>query len=310
MKLIFKEFLKLQKYRFSKLQLLSNNGSYTSILPVLWMILFFILPILLIFKTSFTESIYSIPPLSSICSWTSNHFLILRINFDNYIHLVKDSYYLSAFINSMCLTLLSTAICFVLGFVMAYGICQTRNRTRSVLMSMLSLLIWTATLIRIYAWINLLSNQGLINKMLSYIGVSTIKFIGSYYTVCLGLVFCYLPYMIFPIYSILEKLDKAYIEAAYDLGCNPIKTFLKVTLPLCRSGIVTGCIMVFSTSIGEFVIPELLGGPDTLMFGRILWMEFFNNLNWPMTCALSIVMMAFIITPIYVFQKKHGFGIS
>ena len=191
---------------------------------------------------------------------------------------------------------------------MAYGICKTSERTKTVLLLLLSLSFWTSTLIRVYAWINMLSNQGVLNSLLIKIGIinTPIQFLGNYCMVCIGLVFCYLPYMIYPIYSVLEKFDKSYIEAAYDLGCHPTSAFWKITLPLCKEGITTGSILVFSTTVGEFVIPELLGGSDTLMFGRMLWMEFYNNLNWPMTCAIAIVMMAFIITPIFVIQKKYG----
>lgn len=164
---------------------------------------------------------------------------------------------------------------------------------------------WTATLIRVYALINLLGSQGVLNSLLGFFEISPIKFLGNYVTVCFGLVFCYLPYMILPIYSILEKHDKSCIEAAYDLGCTPFRTLWQVTIPLCKGGIVTGCILVFATTIGEFSIPELLGSSDTLMFGRILWTEFFNNLDWAMSCAMSIVMMVFIITPIYIIQKRY-----
>ncbi len=283
-----------------------SNGFYISIVPNIWMILVFIIPIFLIFKISFTEPIMAVPPLGKLCTWTNEQILNIKLNVANYIRILKDNYYISTFANSVCITTLTTFICLIFGFPMAYAICQTKPRTQSVLMSLLSLSIWTATLIRIYALINLLGSKGILNSFLEYIGIQPVKFLGNYVAICLGLVFCYLPYMIFPIYSILEKYDKSYVEAAHDLGCTPFKTLWKVTIPLCKGGIITGCILVFATTIGEFSIPELLGSSDTLMFGRILWTEFFNNLDWPMTCAISIIMMIFIIAPIYVIQKKYG----
>lgn len=283
-----------------------SNGFYVSIIPNLWLITAFIIPISLVFKISFTEPVMSIPPLGELCSWTGNQILNIKLNIANYIRMVKEHYYISAFVNSVCITTLTTLLCLIFGFPMAYAICKTKPRTQAVLISLLSLSIWTATLIRIYALINLLGSKGVLNSLLTHMGMQPVKFLGSYTTVCLGLVFCYLPYMIFPIYSILEKYDKSCVEAAYDLGCSPLKTLWKVTIPLCRGGIITGCILVFATTVGEFSIPELLGSSDTLMFGRILWTEFFNNLDWPMTCAISIVMMAFIILPMYFIQKKYG----
>ena len=278
----------------------------SSIIPSIWIIIFLIIPIIIVFKTSFCESIFGIPPISTICRWLDGHLLNIKINFENYFRIIKDSYYLLSFINTAIITTIVTFTCFIFGFLMAYAICKTSDKTKSILMSMVSVSLWTATLIRIYAWINLLGTNGVINNFLSNFCIGPIKFLGHYSTVCVGLVFCYLPYMILPLYSVLEKFDKSYIEAAYDLGCSPIRTFWSVTLPVCKNGIITGCIIVFSIAIGAFVVPELLGSSDVLLFGRILWMEFFNNLDWPMACALSIVLMIFIIIPIYVMQKKYG----
>ena len=287
-----------------------SNSFYVSMIPNIWIILIFIIPIFLVFKISFTEPIMAIPPLGKLCSWTSEQILNIKLNLTNYVRILKEYYYISAFINSIGITSITTFLCLIIGFPMAYAICKTKPRTQSVLMSLLSLSIWTATLIRVYALINLLASKGILNSLLGYLGIQPIKFLGNYVAICLGLVFCYLPYMIFPIYSVLEKYDKSCVEAAHDLGCTPLKTLWKVTIPLCRGGIITGCILVFATTIGEFSIPELLGSSNTLMFGRILWTEFFNNLDWPMTCAISIVMMVFIITPIYIIQKRYGESIN
>lgn len=279
---------------------------YMGISPILWSLLFFICPLLIVFKISFSEAVFGLPPFSEIFSWTGEHVLQISMNLHNYITLITDSYYVNAFFNSLMLSLASTFLCFILGFMMAYGIYKSQNKTKTILILLVSLSFWTSFLIRIYSWINLFSTHGFVNSMLMNAGIidSPIQFIGNYYAVCLGMVFCYLPFMIFPVYSVLEKFDKSYIEASYDLGCPPAKTFWLVTIPLSKYGIAAGCILVFATSIGEFVIPELLGGADTITFGRVLWAEFFSNLDWPMACALSIIMMTFIMLPLFVFKKK------
>ncbi len=287
-----------------------NNGFYVSAIPNIWIVIFFVAPILLIFKISFTEPIVSIPPIGKMCSYIGDYTVNIKINLANYVRILKENCYLTAFTNSVMITTVTTLICLLLGFPIAYGINQTKPHTQSALISLLSLSMWTATLIRVYALINLFSSNGALNSLLSFFGLQPVKFLGNYFAVCLGLVFCYLPYMVLPIYSILAKNDKSCVEAAYDLGCTPLKTIWKITIPLCRGGIITGCILVFSMTIGEFSIPELLGSSDTLMFGRILWTEFFSNLDWAMTCAISIVMMAFIIIPIYIVQKRYGGSFS
>jgi putrescine transport system permease protein len=189
---------------------------------------------------------------------------------------------------------------------MAYGIHKIEGNLKNIMLLLVSLSFWTSFLLRIYSWMSLLSVNGALNTFLLKMGIISepIQFIGTYYTVCLGLVFCYIPFMIFPIYAILEKVDKSYIEAAYDLGYSPTKAFWTVTIPLTKGGITTGAILVFSASIGEFVIPELLGGAETITFGRVMWNEFFSNLDWTMACALSIGMMFFIILPIYILRRK------
>ena len=279
---------------------------HMAIFPMVWMLLFFICPLFVIFKISFSEAVFGMPPFTELFSWASEHFLQIKLNLQNYITLAQDSYYISAFFNSIVLALVSTILCFIFGFTMAYGIYNVKDTAKTVLLLLISLSFWTSFLIRIYSWMNLFSMHGFINSMLIKIGIldSPIQFVGNYYAVCFGMIFCYLPFMIFPIYAVLEKFDKTYLEAAYDLGCTPTKTFWLITIPLSKYGIIAGCILVFATSIGEFVIPELLGGADTITFGRVLWTEFFTNLDWPMACAMSIVLMVFIILPVFVFHKK------
>ena len=276
------------------------------IAPILWMVVFFVFPLLIVFKTSFAESIFGIPPFTEILNTTKDYVLDIKLNFKNYVSIFSDSYYVKGFINSVCLSAVATILCFLIGFPMAYGIHSVNSRFKTILLLLVSLSFWTPFLIRIYSWMSLLSVNGIINSVLMKLGVisSPIQFIGTYYIVCLGLVFCYLPFMIFPIYAVLEKVDKSYLEVAYDLGCRPIKTFWVITIPLVKPGIATGAILVFSASIGEFVVPELLGSAETITFGRVLWTEFFSNLDWTMACALAVIMMCFITLPIFIFQKR------
>ncbi|MBQ2174198.1 MAG: ABC transporter permease subunit [Alphaproteobacteria bacterium] len=283
-----------------------DSKFWMGIIPTAWIIFFFIFPLFIVFKISFSESIFAIPPFTEICSFTKEHILEIKLNFKNYISIFRDSYYLSAFTNSLYLSIVTTILCFFVGFPMAYGIHRVSDRLKTVLLLLVSLSFWTSFLVRIYSWMSLLSVNGAINSILLKLGLisAPIQFIGTYYAVCLGMIFCYLPFMIFPVYAVLEKVDKSYIEVAYDLGCRPTKTFWTVTIPLSSSGIITGSVLVFSASIGEFVIPELLGGADAVTFGRVLWTEFFSNLDWTMACSLSIGMMLFIILPIFIFQKR------
>ena len=306
LKIIQSGFFEENKKRLLGIYRNTESKFWMGIIPMIWVLLFFIAPLFIILKLSFSEAVFGMPPFSEVFSWTGKYVLEIKLNLKNYAIMLHDSYYVTAFLNSILLSITATVICFLIGFPMAYGIHNARENLKSILLLLISLSFWTSFLIRIYSWMNLLSINGILNSMLIKIGIIDypIQFLGTYYTVCLGLVFCYLPFMIFPIYAVLEKVDKSYIESAYDLGCHPTKAFWTITIPLSKPGILTGAILVFATSTGEFVIPELLGGADTITFGRVLWNEFFTNLDWPMACALSISMMFFVILPVFIFQKK------
>ena len=277
------------------------------LIPILWIITFFVAPLLIIFKISFSDAVFRMPPFTEVFSMTKSYLLEIKLNFKNYITVFQDSYYVTAFLNSVFLSTISTVICFFVGFPMAYGIHNAHENVKSILLLLISLSFWTSLLIRIYSWMNLLSVNGIINSLLIKFGFisSPIQFIGTYYAVCIGLIFCYLPFMIFPIYAVLEKIDKSFIESAYDLGCHPAKAFWTITVPMAKPGIIAGSIMVFAATSGEFVIPELLGGSEAITFGRVLWNEFFTNLDWPMACALSVTMMCCIILPIFIVQREN-----
>lgn len=275
-------------------------------LPLFWMMIFFLIPMLIILKISFSETLFAMPPFSKVFTWIGKYLIEIKINFKNYITFAEDPYYISAFINSIILSLSSTVICLLLGFPMAYAIHNANQNVKPILLLLVSLPFWTSFLIRVYAWMNLLSIHGIVNTFLLKWEIinAPIQFIGNYYMVCLGLVFCYLPFMIFPVYAVLEKVGKSYIESAFDLGSSRMNAFWKITVPLTRAGIFSGSILVFATTIGEFIIPELLGGSRVITFGRVLWNEFFTNLDWPMACTISIIMMSLIILPIFTLQKK------
>lgn len=283
-----------------------DSKLWMGLLPIIWNILFFVAPLLIILKISFSESVFEMPPFAEVFSMSKNYLLEIKLNLKNYIAMFQSSYYVTAFLNSIFLSATSTILCFLIGFPMAYGIYNARDDLKPFLLLLLSLSFWTSLLIRIYSWMNFLSVNGFVNTILMKFGIidAPIQFIGTYYAVCIGLVFCYLPFMIFPIYAALEKVDKSYIESAYDLGCHPTKTFWTITIPLSKQGISAGAILVFAATSGEFVIPEILGGPEAITFGRVLWNEFFTNLDWPMACALSLTMMFAIILPIFIFQKR------
>jgi putrescine transport system permease protein len=275
--------------------------------PYLWLLIFFFLPFILILKISFSSAHIGLPPYTAISGWNDQNILSVILNMGNYVSLFEDSFYVSAFLSSILIACSSTLCSLMLGYLMAYGISRASHKWRTILLLLVVLPFWTSFLVRVYAWMSLLSTRGLVNTFLLKIGFiqAPLLLLDTPLTVCLGIVYCYLPFMILPIYAALEKIDTSYLEAAFDLGSTPWRAFWRITVPLSSGGIVAGCVLVFIPSIGEFVIPEILGGPDTLMIGRALWWEFFNNRDWPLACALAVSMVLFFVVPIMVFQRRH-----
>ncbi len=304
-------FFKINKKRLSDIYARATNTNFLlGFVTILWMVIFLIVPLIIVLRTSFAESSFGTPPYTEISRWTKEHFIQICLNLHNYFVLFRDTYYKTAFFNSIALSTIATMLCLIIGYMMAYAIANLKEKQKTIFIILISLSFWTSFLIRIYSWMNLLSSHGLINTILLKFGIisSPIQFLGNYYAICLGTVFCYLPFMIFPIYAVMEKVDKSCIEAASDLGANPFKAFWMITIPLTKYGIITGCTLVFTTTIGEFIVPELLGGPDSITVGRVMWIEFFNNIDWPMACALSVVLTLFIILPIFTLQKRTSAG--
>ena len=275
--------------------------------PFLWLCLFFLLPFFLVMKISFSEAALAIPPYSEIYTYAEQKFQLF-LNVGNYLLLTDDELYISAYLGSLKVALFSTLMCLVLGFPMAYAITKANKETQNVLMLLIMMPTWTAILIRVYAWMGILSNNGLLNGFLMSMGFidEPLQILNTNLAVYIGVVYSYLPFMILPLYANLVKHDQSLLEAASDLGSSTFNSFWKITIPLSKNGIIAGCMLVFIPVVGEFVIPELLGGPETLMIGKVLWQEFFNNRDWPVASALAVVMLAILIVPIILFNRSQA----
>ena len=228
----------------------------------------------------------------------------VKFNWDNYDYLFSDALYFKAAKNAVFTAFISTVICLLIGFPMAYGIARSPTAWRGTLLMLIILPFWTSFLIRVYAWIGILKNNGIINNILIWLGVinDPLSMMNTNFAVFIGIVYSYLPFMILPLYSTLEKMDLSLLEAAQDLGCRPWKAFLQITVPLALPGVIAGSMLVFIPAVGEYVIPELLGGPDSLMIGRVLSNEFFSNRDWPVASAVAIAILVLLVIPIVVFQ--------
>lgn len=283
-----------------------NKRFLTISVPYAWLTLFFLLPFLVIIKISLAESCVRLPPFSDFMHVSDEWVLSVFLNLKNYIMIFTDTFYVEALITSVNVACFATLGTLVVGYMMAYGIYRAPKNYQTLLLMLVMLPFWTSFLIRVYAMMNIMSNQGPLNDFLLFIGViqSPIEFLGNAYAVCLGIIYCYLPFMILPIYSALEKIDQNCIEAAFDLGATPWDAFWRVTIPLSMNGIIAGSILVFIPAIGEFVIPELLGGANTVTIGRTLWWDFFNNRDWPFACALAVIMVILFVIPIMYFQRQ------
>jgi putrescine transport system permease protein len=266
-------------------------------LPFLWLGIFFLLPCLLVLAISLgTYAPDSVPPVE------------LGLSFKSFALLFSDDLYLAAWLSSLRIAATSTLVALLLGYPMAYAIARAAPNRRPLLLMMVVLPFWTSFLIRIYAWMGLLADNGLIEQFLRWSGVASNPgtILGTEWAVHLGIVYAYLPFMVLPLYATLEKLDDSLLEAAADLGAKPFAAFLTVTLPLSLPGIVAGCLLVFIPAVGEFVIPDLLGGTETLMIGKVLWDEFFTNGDWPLASAVAVCLLVLLVGPIALFQRNQA----
>ena len=275
--------------------------------PLVWLTLFFLLPFALVLKISLSEAAIAIPPYGPLLEY-ADQTLHVFLNLGNYLFLLSDSLYIAAYWGSVKTAFIATVACLLIGYPMAYAMARAPARWQLLLLLLVMLPSWTSFLIRVYAWMGILSNSGLINNLLIGIGLidSPLRMMNTQFAVTIGIVYAYLPFMVLPLYAHLTRMDNSLLEAAADLGSRKINTFVKVTLPLSMGGIVAGSMLVFIPAVGEFVIPELLGGPDTLMIGKVLWEEFFLNRDWPVASALAMVMLLLLLVPIVWFHRYQS----
>ncbi len=273
--------------------------------PQFWLIIFFLIPFLIAFKISFSTAVVGLPPYAPLFEFLDDGTLQIQLHLSNYAALFDDDLYFFAYLNSLKLAGLSTLLCLLLGYPMAYGIARATPSRRGVLLMLVVMPFWTSFLIRIYAWMGILKQNGLLNNLLIWLGVidEPLEILNTPIAIYIGMTYAYLPFMILPLYATLEKLDGALLEAASDLGARPFDAFRNVTLPLSLPGIFAGCLLVFIPAVGEYVIPTLLGGPDTLMIGNVLWNEFFANRDWPQASAVAVAMLLLLVVPMTLFQR-------
>lgn len=290
----------------AKLQ--SSWQSVVSSIPFFWLLLFFLAPFFIVLKISLAESIIASPPFTKLLDWGDGGLPSLNISIDNFAYLWEDSLYIRTYINSLKIALISTILCLLIGYPMAYAIVRSQGTTRYVLLLLIILPFWTSFLLRVYAWMGLLADQGTFNSLLMYLGIieKPIRLLYSQFAVYVGIVYSYLPFMILPLYANMEKLDTSLQEAAADLGAKPFAGFLTVTLPLTAPGILAGSLLVFIPATGEFVIPDLLGGGNVLMIGRVLYSEFNANHDWPVASAVAIALVIVLVLPMMLYHRVQA----
>ncbi len=274
-------------------------------IPYAWFILLVAIPLLIVMKISLSEM--EATSVSSMISWADG-LPTLKLNFANYQFIFTDALYVKTYISSVKYALITAILCLAIGYPFAYFMARSPKHLQPMLLMLIMLPFWTSFLLRIYAWKTLLVSNGVINNILMSTGIISepLAMMNNSFSLIIGMVYSYLPFMILPLYANLSKLDLRYLEAAADLGTSPFKAFWLITVPLSKAGIIAGSMLVFIPAVGEFVIPELLGGPSTLMIGRVLWDEFFSNNDWPMAAAVAVVMILLILVPMAILNKAEA----
>lgn len=281
------------------------------LVPYLWLFALFLVPFGIVLKISLSDAAIAIPPYTPTFDISEGvaglKSLIANLDIENFTFLTEDDLYWKAYLSSMRIALISTLCTLLVGFPIAYAMSRASSEWRPTLMMLIILPFWTSFLIRVYAWIGILSSEGYLNQLLIGMGVVSepLQILNTNLAVYIGITYTYLPFMVLPIYATLEKLDESLLEAAEDLGCNRAQGFWLVTVPLSKSGVFAGCFLVFIPALGEFVIPSLLGGSKTLMIGKVLWEEFFSNRDWPVASAVAIVLLLILVIPIILFQRNE-----
>ncbi|MFN3635181.1 MAG: ABC transporter permease subunit [Rhizobium rhizophilum] len=291
----------------------SKSGSakwLVVIIPYLWMVLFFLTPFLIIVKISLSDTAIAMPPYTPVLEgFAAIGDFISQLDFENYIFLTEDSLYFNAYVSSLRIAMISTFLLLLIGYPMALAMARASVTIRPTLVMLVILPFWTSFLIRVYAWIGILKPEGLLTVLLQSLGLmdegSQVQIFRTEMAVFIGIVYSYLPFMVLPLYAALEKMDGTLLEAASDLGCPPWKAFWKITFPLSIPGVIAGSMICFIPITGEFVIPDLLGGADTLMIGKTLWTEFFGNRDWPLASAVAVLLLLILVVPIAIFQNQQ-----
>src|SRR4051794_34083327 len=275
---------------------------------MVWLIVLFLIPFIIVFKISFAEVRLAMPPYTPLLEWLNGKLVAVKLNFSNYHYLFTDALYVSSYLYSLKVAAVSTLLCLLLSYPMAHAIARSNPTTRNVLLMLIVLPFWTSFLLRVYAWIGLLKTNGVINNVLMALGIihDPLTMLQTDFAVYVGIVYSYLPFMILPLYSNLEKHDLTLIEAAADLGARPFTAFRRITLPQSLPGIIAGSLLVFIPAVGEYVIPSLLGRTDQLMIGRVLSDEFFANRDWPVASAVATAMLILLVMPIMIFQRYQN----
>ena len=274
--------------------------------PYAWLLALFLIPFAVVFKISLSDIALAIPPYTPTARdgvWN----MLSQLDFENFVFLTEDDLYWKAYVSSLQIALISTLLTLLVGYPMAYAMARAPEQWRPTLLMLVILPFWTSFLIRVYACVGILSGEGFLNQFLLWIGIidAPLTILNTNTAVYIGIVYTYLPFMILPIYSALDRLDGSLIEAAEDLGCSRLKAFWLITIPLSRNGIIAGCFLVFIPALGEFVIPSLLGGSGTLMIGKVLFEEFFSNRDWPVASAVAVILLLILIIPIVLFQRNE-----
>ena len=281
------------------------------IVPYAWLVALFLVPFLIVLKISLSDPALAIPPytptLDLAAGWAGMREFFADLDMENFTFLTTDDLYWKAYLSSLQIALISTLLTLAIGYPIAYAMARAPDHWRPTLLMLVILPFWTSFLIRVYSWMGILLTEGYLNQLLLGMGVISepLTILNTNTAVYIGIVYTYLPFMILPIYSALERMDDSLLEAAEDLGCSRLTAFWLVTSPLSKNGIIAGCFLVFIPALGEFVIPSLLGGSDTLMIGKILWEEFFNNRDWPVASAVAVVLLLILIIPIVLFQRNE-----
>jgi putrescine transport system permease protein len=281
------------------------------LVPYLWLLALFLVPFIIVLKISLSDIALAIPPYTPTLDlsegWAGIKAFFGALDLENFWFLTTDDLYWKAYLSSVQIAVIATLLTLLVGYPIAYGMANAPDHWRPTLMLLVILPFWTSFLIRVYSWMGILSNEGYLNQFLLWTGLISepLTILNTPVAVYIGIVYTYLPFMILPIYAALERMDGSLLEAAEDLGCSRLSAFWLVTIPLSRNGIIAGCFLVFIPTIGEFVIPSLLGGSQTLMIGKVLWEEFFNNRDWPVASAVAVILLLILIVPIILFQRNE-----